>query len=177
MKPFMFLLRSGLLLAVALLVLAGCGPTNADEFRKAVGGSSSSHIATTYETYEVPRPFKDVTATLRQKSEQCLDKTVHVICTNCIGKGEKGLQIWKPTFVSTSQRTEVHLQLKRTDIKEIGTPPNGIYEIVLDATPLDKNRTRIEIYRLRPNKKFIHDAMKQWTLGNAVGCPDLTTTQ
>ena len=177
MKQCMLRLRSGLFLTAALLLLAGCGPTTADEFRKAVGGSSSSHIATTYETFDVARPFQDVSATLRQKTEQCLDKTVHVICTNCINRGEIGQQIWKPTVIATAQRTEVHLQLKRTDIHEIGSPPNGNYEIVLDATPVDKKRTKIEIYRLRPNKKFIHEAMKQWAKGNTAGCPDLTTTQ
>ncbi len=177
MKQRMLWLRSGLSLTAALLLLAGCGPTNADEFRKAVGGSSSSHVATTYEEFEVARPFQDVTATLRQKAEQCLDKTVHVICANCIGKRDMGQQTWTPTIIATDKRTEVHLQLKRTDIHEIGTPPKGIYEIVLDVTPLDKKRTKIEIYRLRPNKKFIHEAMKQWAKGNTAGCPDLTTTQ
>jgi hypothetical protein len=177
MKQFVLRLRSGLLFTAALLLLAGCGPTTADEFRKTIGGSSSSHIATTYEEFEVARPFKDVTATLRQKTEQCLDKTVHVICTNCIGKRDMGQQTWTPTIIATPKRTEIHLQLKRTDLIEIGSPPGGNYEIVLDATPVDKNRTKIEIYRLRPPTKFIHEAMKQWAKGNTAGCPDLTTTQ
>ncbi len=177
MKQFVFRLSNGLLFAAVLPLLAGCAPKNADAFRKAIGGESSSHISTTYEAFVATRPFKDVTATLRQKSKECLDVTIRLYCTNCINRGEIAQRIWKPTLVSTPERTELHLQLKRTDVVEVGMPPDGQYEIVLDATPVDKNRTKIEIYRMNPNKKFIHEAMKRWVKGSTAGCPDLTTTQ
>jgi hypothetical protein len=177
MRHYMLRERMGLLLvtAVFLFLIAGCGPKNAEEFRKSM--HSGAPLFTTVESFEVARPFKDVTATLRQKSKECLDVTISVICTNCIANREMGKRIWKPTFIATPERTELHLQLKRTDLITIGDPPDGLYEIVLDAAPLDKNRTKIDIYRMNPNKKFIHNAMRGWVKGDTMGCPDLTTTQ
>ncbi|OGW47336.1 MAG: hypothetical protein A2078_09325 [Nitrospirae bacterium GWC2_57_9] len=164
----------GLLLMTAVL-LAGCSPRNAEEFRKSIG--SGTHIVTTHDSFEVARPYQDVAAILRQKSGECLNVDVQVICTNCIGNRNMGKQTWTATYISTAERTEVHLQLMRTDLIQVGAPPKGDYEVLLDAKPLDKGRTKIDIYRLRPNTKFIHNAMKGWVKGETEGCPDLSSTQ
>ncbi len=171
----MYPLRIVFLFFASLLFFAGCAPQNAEEFRKAM--RSGAPVFTSVESFEVARPFKDVTATLQKKSKECLDVTIKFVCTNCVISNDAGKHIWKPTFISTPERTEIHLQEKRTDVAaQVGAPPDGPYEIVLDATPIDKKRTKIDIYREKPNKKFIQNAMMGWARGENMGCPDLTTT-
>jgi hypothetical protein len=175
MRQYLFKPIVGLLL-VGALFLAGCGAKNAEEFRRMIG-TTGTHLVTNYDVLEVDHPYTVVADRLRKKTDECLNVTVKVICTNCIGKSDKGSQIWTPTFISTAERTEVHLQLKRTDLIDIGAPPMGNYELVLDATPAGKKSSRIEIYRLRPQTSFIQKAMLGWVRGEARGCPDLSSTQ
>jgi hypothetical protein len=164
--------RIGLLLVTAVFLLSGCGVKTADEYRHAV--RVSCFLFSTVDSFEVERPFADVTTMLKKKTKECLDVTVRLICTNCIGGGESK-HIFRPTFIANPDRTEVHLQLKRTEVIAIGAPPEGAYVIVLDAAPVDKKRTKIDIYRQSPDEKFIHNAMRGWVKGDNMGCPDLTT--
>ena len=168
---YMLRARTGLLLATGVLLLAGCSIKNADEFRRSI---RSGTPLTTVETLEVNRPFKDVTAVLRKQAKECLDVTVRIVCIDCIVKRER-FNVFKPTFITTPDRTELHLQFKEAGVIEIGVPPDGGYVLVLDATPIGKNRTKIDIYRQSPDEKFIHNAMLGWVKGDNMGCPDLTT--
>ena len=156
----------GIFLAAAAL-LAGCGPRNAEEFRK--------NLIVSHDSFEVNRPYKDVAATIRQKAAECLEVEITLVCTNCVFGGKNmGKRNWTPTLITNPERTELHLQAKFPDA--IGQPPNGDYEIVLDAVPLDKKRTKIDIYRLRPQEKFLQRAMTGWVRGEGLeGCPDLTS--
>ncbi len=167
---YLFRARTGLLLAAVVFLLAGCGAKNAEEFRKTVRATPF----TTVETFEVARSFKDVTETMRKKATECLDVTVRLVCLNCIGKNER-FNVFKPTYVTTPNRTEIHLQYKAGGVIAIGAPPEGDYVIVMDATPIGKNRTKIDIFRSSPDEKFIHNAMRGWVKGDNMGCPDLTT--
>ncbi len=156
-----------LLLLLTGVLFTGCGPRNAEEFRK--------NLIVSHDSFEVARPYKDVSATLRQKAAECLEVEIQLVCTNCtFGGRNMGKRNWTPTFISNPERTEVHLQFKRPDA--IGQPPNGDYEIVLDAVPLDKKRTKVDIYRLRPQERWLQRTMAGWTRGEGLeGCPDLTT--
>ena len=46
--------------------------------------------------------------------------------------------------------------------------------MVVDATPLDKKRTAITMYRPSMGKDTMVKAIKGWATGDNVGCPDLT---
>ena len=125
-------MRSMLLIAFALL-LGGCAtPKNAEEFREKTRNGPFKFV----ETFEVSRPFNDVSATLRKKASECL--AVSIDWTAEFGRyrnKRSGTDTYKPTFTSNSKRAELHLQLKRSAVTEIGSPPDGNYRVVLDATP------------------------------------------
>jgi hypothetical protein len=97
--------RIGLLLFVSV-ALAGCGPRNAEEFRK--------NFIVSHYSFEVDRPYKAVAATLHKKVTECLQVDIKLVCSNCIG-GTMGTRTWTPTFISNPQRTEVDLQAKFPD--------------------------------------------------------------
>lgn len=162
--------RAALVLLTALFFLSGCAVKTAEEFRKGVRIMPFM----TLDRFEVERPFKEVTETLRKKAKECLDVRVRLVCTNCIGNSVR-YNVFTPTFIANPDKTELHLQFKDGGAIEIGAPREGFYVLVLDATPVDKKRTRVEIYRSSPDEKFIHKAMRGWVTGDNVGCPDLTT--
>ena len=85
-----------------------------------------------------------------------------------------GVNTYKPTFVATANRAELHVQLQRSAVVEVGSPPDGFYRVVLDATPIAKNRTQIDIYAKSLDEGLLRKALHGWVRGDNLGCPDLT---
>jgi len=161
------------LIAVAL-ALGGCGgmPKNAEEFRQfsveraRVVGWMPGLVPK--ETFEVERPFREVSSTLQKKANECLKVAIQW-ATN---RGS-GVNTYKPTFVADPNKAELHVQLKRSAVVEVGAPPDGSYRVVLDATPLTAKRTRIEMYAMSIDDKLVRQTLRGWAQGTNLGCPDL----
>lgn len=157
-------------------VLTGCGtmPLTADEFRKAVPGALTGKV----ETFEVDRPFHAVAETFRKKAPECLNKTVTTTSTT---PGQYGPVVstytvtYKPTVLVTKKKAELHVQ-HHTDntVKVYKEPEGGYFLLVADAYPIDKKRTRVDLYRPSIGHKVLIKAVKGWSTGKNVGCPDLT---
>jgi len=168
-------------LIAGALVLGGCGgmPKNAEEFRnftlertRALGSGPLGGVAK--DTFEVERSFREVSSTLQKKSDECLKVAVRWNATNSYGNTRSGVDTFKPTFIAGPNKAELHVQLKRSAVTEVGAPPDGAYRVVLDATPVAAKRTRIEIYALSIDDKLLRQAMRGWVQGSNLGCPDLT---
>ncbi len=169
-------LLKGVPLITIVLVLGGCGssmPKNAQEFReltlereRVIGWMPS---VVPKETFEVERPFREVSSTLQKKANECLKVAIQW-ATN---RGS-GVDTYKPTFVAGPNKTELHVQLKRGAVIEVGAPPDGAYRVVLDATPLAARRTRIDVYTMSRDDNLLRTALSGWARGDNLGCPDLT---
>jgi len=162
------------LVALATVTLSGCikqHPMNAAEFRQAVPGSFSGK----YETYEVKRPFSKVAETFRKNGDKCLDKTIETVSSGYMNY-QRIVTNYNPTVVITKSRAELHLQqLHETGVMNVTeVPPGGYYLLVVDATPIDKQTTRIEMYRPAMGFGNLIGAIKGWTDGSNTGCPDMT---
>ena len=165
-----------LTLGVFALLLVGCGgmAKNAEEFRQGALNSPFKGTFDLVETYEVARPFNDVSATLRKKTNECLAITYD--WSSEMGQyrtKRSGTTTYKPTFIASAKRAEVHVQRKSSGTIEIGAPEAGGYRIVLDATPIAKNRTRIDTYASSAEANLFKKAMRGWVTGDNPGCPDL----
>ena len=155
------------------MFLAGCvsHPQTAEEFRVAVPGAFMGKV----ETFEVDRSFSTISNTMKQKAPECLDVTIkttsqtttsyQVIVTN-----------YNPTVIVTGQRAELHLQqVHEQGVMNVSkVPENGYYLLVMDATPISSNKTRIDMYRPSMGFDVLIKALKGWATGDNVGCPDLT---
>ena len=167
------------LIAVALL-LVGCGtmPQNAEEYRQQTLQAKRAGLGifgVSAETFEVARPFQEVSSTLQKKSGECLARTIRWTATSAqYINTRSGVDTFKPTFIAKSNRAELHVQLKRSAVHEVGAPPDGSYRIVLDATPLAAKRTRIDIYMNSADDSLLGKALRGWVQGDNLGCPDLT---
>jgi hypothetical protein len=168
---------SGLALVAVALVLGGCGmaPKNAEEFRQATRDGQRYGLAAV-ESFEVERPFRDVSVTLQKKADECLKVAVKWSATNTYGNTRSGVRTYKPTFTANSSKAELHVQRKREGGGEVdvGSPPDGFYHAVLDATPVAKSRTRVEIYTQSKDDDLLRRALRGWAQGSNLGCPDLT---
>ena len=167
--------KQGLLLIAIAFVLGGCGgmPKNAEEFRqfsvKRVSVVGWIPGVVPKETFEVERPFREVSSTLQKKANECLKVAIQW-ATN---RGS-GVDTYKPTFVAGPNKAELHVQLKRGAVIEVGAPPDGAYRVVLDATPLAAKRTRIDLYTMSIDDNLLRRALSGWARGDNLGCPDLT---
>ena len=168
-----------LALVAILFVLGGCAgglPKSADEFREFTAQREKvlGPIAVPKETFEVERPFKDVSSTLQKKADECLRVVLTGTYTNKYGNTFTSTTTFKPTFIASARRAEVHVQQKRSAVVEVGAPPDGTYRVVLDATPIAAKRTRIDIYAMSVDDKLLRQTLRGWAQGSNLGCPDLT---
>ena len=169
-------MKKPIILTIALftMMLSGCvthHPQTAEEFRKAVPGAFMGKV----ETFEVNRPFSDVAKTFQKKAPECLNVSVkttsqtrqsyQVIVTN-----------YKPTVLVTEEKAELHVQQHHAaGVLNVTEEPNGgYYLLVADAFPLDKKRTRVDIYGPSIGHSVLIEAIKGWATGENIGCPDLT---
>ena len=173
--------KQRLMLIAVALVLGGCGgmPKNAEEFRqftlertRVLGSGALGGVPK--ETFEVERPFREVSSTLQKKAGECLKVVITGTSTNKYGNTRTGVSTFRPTFIASSNKAELHVQLNRSDVIEVGAPPDGAYRVVLDATPVAAKRTRIEMYTWSTDEDLLRRALRGWARGDNLGCPDLT---
>jgi hypothetical protein len=160
-------------LAPGMALLAACAqhPQNAEEFRQYVPMASFGKV----QTFEANRALRDIAKTFQAKAPECLNVSVRSVersSTSSINI----LTTYKPTVLVSEKRAELHVQrsLKGNVIVPGKPPEGGDYFLVADATPLDRNRTRIDIYAPSIGANTLIRAVTGWATGENVGCPDMT---
>jgi len=162
-------------LAVLAVLLSGCAvqyPQNAEEFRRAVPGAFMAKV----QTFEVDRAFRDVARTFQAKAPECLSVSVRTVSQTGTSY-QNFLTIYKPTVVVSESKAELHVQRHYQGggiIVPGKEPPGGLYMLVADATPLDRRRTRIDIYAPTHGADTLIRAITGWATGKNLGCPDMT---
>lgn len=161
--------------AAAVALLAGCAvnyPQNAQQFREQVPGAMFGQK----QTFEAKRPFREVAKTFRAKAPECLNVSVRTISRSATSY-QNVLTTYKPTVLVGAQKAELHVQRHYQGggiIIPGKEPEGGLYTLVADATPIDRSRTRIDIYAPSHGADTLIRAVSGWATGENVGCPDLT---
>jgi hypothetical protein len=162
------------ILAVLTLVLAGCAtqqPQNAEEFRRAVPGAFMAKT----ETFEVNRPLRDVAETFRRRAPECLN--IRVTTTSQTRTSYQVIVTrYTPTVVANGERAELHVQQlhEKGVIRVAKEPEAGHYLLVVDAYPVDRNRTRVQWFGPSRGYDVLYRAVRGWASGESQGCPDMT---
>ncbi len=156
------------------MLLFGCAihhPQTAEEFRKAVPGAFMGKV----ETFEVSRPFSDVAKTFQKKAPECLNVTIKTTSQTRMSY-QVIVTTYKPTVLVTAEKAELHVQFHHEAgvLNVSKEPEGGYYLLVADAYPINKNTTRVELYRPSMGHDVLIKAIKGWATGENVGCPDLT---
>ena len=161
-------------LAVAV-ALAGCAakqPMSAEEFRQAVAPGA---FMAKKETFEVNRPFRAVADTFRKRGPECLSVSVRTTSTQPGVSHQVVVADYKPTVVVTKERAELHVQERHKQgvVRAVQEPDDGHYLVVADAYPVDKNKTRIEVFGPTggPGALMIR-SVKAWASGESTACPN-----
>ena len=160
--------------AALSLLLAGCAqnyPQNAQEFREAIPGAFMAKV----QTFEAKRPLRDVAKTFQSRAPECLNVSVRTVSQSSTSY-QNILAVYKATVVSNPQKAELHLQrdYKSGVLVPGKVPAGGLYMLVADATPVDKGRTRIDIYGPSMGTDTLIRAITGWATGENLGCPDMT---
>lgn len=155
-------------------LLTGCAikhPQTAAEFRKEAPGATFG----SKQSFEVNRSFDQVSNTFNKMAPQCLHKRIQ-----STSSGYMHYQVivtdYNPTVIVGKNRTELHLQQDHIQgvMNVSKKPEGGYYLMVVDAIPLGKNKTKIDMYAPSIGYDHVIEAIKAWATGNNVGCPDLT---
>jgi len=160
-------MRSIALAMVALVAACSSNPQTAEEFRQQIPTAAFGKVR----TFEAKRSFRDVTKTFQAKAPECLNVAVRTV-----ERGSSTTRTLKPTVLDNEKKTELHIQQTWTGnvIVPGKVPEGGMYYIVADATPIDRNRTRIDIYGPSIGADTLVRAITNWATGENVGCPDMT---
>ena len=158
---------------ILILFLFGCAsmPQTAEEFRKALPGAFMGKV----ETFEVNRSFVDVAKTFQSMGPKCLDVRVKTI-SDTYQSHQVIVAKYTPTVIVTEEKAELYVQ-ERHEAGVLAVrkePEKGHFLMVVDAVPLDRNRTQITMYRPSMGHDVMVKAIKGWATGENVGCPDLT---
>jgi hypothetical protein len=145
---------------------------NAAEFRQAISGSSLGSVT----SFDTPRPYTQVTETLRLKATECL--AVSTTKSGMVSQGNMRVRetlnsVYKPTVSVTGQEMELAVQVDfgKTIPRR---PEGGIYILVADAIPAGANATKVTIYRGKLGQgKEIGSAIRDWAEGTSSTCPNL----
>ena len=162
-------MKSHIVVPLAVLV-AGCAvnyPQSADEFRQQIPTATFGKV----QTFEAKRSFREVSRTFQAKAPECLNVAVRTV-----ERGGSTTRTLKPTVLVNEKKTELHIQqtLSGNVIVPGKVPEGGLYYIVADATPIDRGRTRIDIYGPSMGADTLVRAITNWATGENVGCPDMT---
>lgn len=161
-------MKRAITLAIAALA-AGCAsnPQTAEEFRQAIPTATFGKK----QTFEAKRSLRDVTRTFQAKAPECLNVAVRTT-----ERGGSSTRTLKPTVIAGEKKTELHVQQTWSGnvIVPGKVPEGGLYYIVADATPIDRGRTRIDIYGPSMGADTLVRAITNWATGENVGCPDMT---
>lgn len=162
------------ILVSAAALLAGCAidfPQNAQEFREQIPGAAFGQK----KSFEAKRSFRDVARTFQAKAPECLNVSVRTVSRTSTSY-QNILAIYKPTVVVGAQKAEIHVQRHyQSGVLVPGKEPDGgLYLLVADATPIDRNRTRVDIYAPTHGADTLIRAVTGWASGENVGCPDMT---
>ena len=118
--------------------------------------------------------MRDIAATFRERASACLQTVTRTWSAHHAPLGTVTEFTFTPTIVEDGGRVELHLQAKQTFTFEIGSGnPKGFFVLVVQATPIDARRSRLEIWNTH-SIKALPTAVKGWANGSFSGCPDLS---
>jgi hypothetical protein len=151
------------------VVLVGCAAQKQytpKEFREAMRNNTGFLSSmSTVETFDAPRPYQQLTETLRKKSKECLNVTVE--SSGMVRQGnmmvrEHSRTDYKSIFTVGKDKTEL------TVLANV----HNVY--ALDLAPTAKNTTRVTVYRAKIGpSNTINTAVQGWVKGDSMACPNL----
>ena len=157
--------------SAALLGACAQNPQTAEEFRQAIPKATFGKL----QSFEAKRPFREVAKTFQAKAPECLNVKVRMVERSATSSSNI-LTTYKPTVLVGAEKAELHVQrtMQGNVITPGKVPEGGLYYLVADATPIDRGRTRIDIYAPSIGADTLVRAVSGWATGENVGCPDLT---
>ena len=163
---------------VLLAFLGGCvsTPTTPDQFREHV---RAHKMGGKFETFEVQRPYSAVTQNIKQKSEDCLNKTFQITSKPAgmivIGGAQNdGYTKYIAVSNITPKSAEFHAKYWDSKARAVNTPAGDKFIFYLAEVKPKGRGTSIDLYSWTFDRyKWGGDLVKAWARGEDPGCPAL----
>lgn len=131
------------------------------------------------EKYEVDDAYSNVAATLKAKSKECLARTVTIRQCRGFGACINRAYTFFPTISGAAKSTSLIVQVKQDNDGDVyigGRPPaSGLFVAVADVTPAGKGTTKLTVCATDYGMfAHVHKAIKHWSKGTNLGCPDFS---
>jgi hypothetical protein len=121
------------------------------------------------------RPLAQIEAVFKKKAEECLHAQVAERREVGPNMYRNQTRVFAPKVVADKQRVRLTVQTALSDVMEAGPmPDDGWYVLVADAYPINAKTTRVERYVQWPGWRSAYGAVKHWSNGTNMGCPDMT---
>jgi len=161
----------GLILA---LLIAGCATPTIHKTAREFKADGSTHSV---DTFTVNRPYRAVAQTYAKMTPRCLNITVKHSTTNA-KYGSNVTYRYTSSVKRSSNKTQLTVQkftvgMHEAYVRTGEVPRDGIYVLMVEATPASNNTTKITMYSrnwVYPPTAFIN-AIKGWSSGKYIGCP------
>ena len=134
-------------------------PQTPEEFRQVMPDAFMGKL----ETYEVDRSAAEIGKTFQKYAPKCLDATLETTSQSATSY-QYIVTRYTPTVLVNPERTELHLQEKHESgvVSVYEEPEAGHYLMVVDATPIGPNKSRIDFYRPSMGFDTLVTALKNW---------------
>jgi hypothetical protein len=164
--------RLSVLAIFTTLILCGCStPHSVDEMRTWARTSSMSNK----KEYQIANLDMDTAESrLRAFTQKCLRRTV----SQTVKKGSAGFKFvdeYNPRVFRSGKMVTLVLQVNPTPGTNIGVPDGGVYELIVEATPI---KTGVNIFSAKMTSSFGHvgkgglEDIESWLRGTRKFCPD-----
>jgi hypothetical protein len=163
---------------VIVVLVAGCGTAakNPQEFRQSVTNGSMGFDKN---SFVANRALSDIAKTFEVKSKECLNvKVERVVTMNTkYGPGSESstFMTYRAKVISTGKQLALNVQIQITGsaFKVQEEPEDGYYLFAADVSPIDKSRSNVTLYFNSKSNNLL-EAVKGWTTGTSLKCPDLS---
>jgi hypothetical protein len=159
---------------LAAIALSGCGsfPSTPDIM---VQNAKEGKAYSDKDVFEVNRPIAQIESVFRKKADECLRAKTESRRYEG-GMYRREVRVYTPKVVADKQRVRLTVQTITVEGATEGgpIPDDGWYILVADAYPVNAKTTRVESYVQWPGWRSAFRAVKHWSNGTNMGCPDLT---
>lgn len=135
---------------------------------------NSESLFTKKTTFIVKRNYKDIGKTFANRSKACLKGKSVTYTHRDTTSASSITNRYTSRAVTKRKRAELYIQESRGGLRLHKEPEGGGYILVADATPITKNKTRVDIHHQQFGHDLLVTTVTKWAYKKNLGCPDLT---
>jgi hypothetical protein len=159
---------------IFFFVLTGCAGMNPMNRKEFVQWVNDKRFLTDLSSRTVDRPFGEVVTSVRLFRETCLNVQIHYSFQDSTSNSSgKTTLMTELKVIRPEKYAEFTYQLMPDPKPVNGIPERGMYYFAADIEAVGAKKTKITIYRFKPQTANLFEAFQGISKGEKVDCPDV----